>query len=147
MRFRRWEKQKNQREREDAELYWLKKRALFRHLCWRRRMPHHNMSVIVRSALEALAKSFLFCVSASSLKLSHALNAAWPGPLRKASGFPQLYKNSCGYPAPEAEPQSYVGRRPQSQRLSARVAAKPASKHSSFILLSACPQTSEEALN
>ena len=90
MRFRRWEKQKNQREREDAELYGLKKRALFRHLCWRRRMPHHNMSVIVRYALEALAKSFLLCELGVLLKLSHALNAAWPLPLRKASGVPQL---------------------------------------------------------
>ena len=39
--------------------------------------------------------------------VEHA-NAAWPRPLRKASGFPALSRNVRGYSAAEAEPQTLM---------------------------------------
>jgi hypothetical protein len=50
--------------------------------------------------------------------------AALPLSLRKASGFPELCRPCCGYAAEEAKPQTR-SQRPESQRLSARGAAKP----------------------
>src|SRR5215204_5299083 len=47
-----------------------------------------------------------FCVPGIFANTAHVVSAAWPPPVRKASGFPAACRSTCGSAAFEAQPLS-----------------------------------------
>jgi len=76
--------------------------------------------------MKAIAKTHFFTAySASAKKFFERLwNAAWPQPLRKASGFPELVRILAAMPLLR-QTSNYGAATAESQRLSAKAAAKP----------------------
>ena len=74
------------------------------------------MSLFSAQSLRSLGRHFFF---------DFRLIAALPLPLRKGSAFPIEFSKDLAAMPPEAEPQEKLNALTESQRLSARTAAKP----------------------